>query len=45
MIYVLPKKPKADKKPDDTFLAPVGVDSLVVEDKHHYLFWFKTVGN
>lgn len=43
LIYVLPKAPKVNNKPADTFLASVGIDGLVVQNDFHYLFWFKTI--
>lgn len=41
LLYKLPVSPDVTAPPPNQFVAPVGVDELLVEDGDHYLFWYK----
>lgn len=41
LLYKLPMLPEVSSPPPNRFVAPVGVDELLVEDGDHYLFWYK----
>lgn len=41
LLYKLPELPKVTSPPQNRFVAPVGVDELLIEDGDHYLFWYK----
>ncbi|KAK6620644.1 hypothetical protein RUM43_010939 [Polyplax serrata] len=41
LLYKLPMPPDLTLPPPNQFVAPVGVDELLVEDGDHFLFWYK----
>lgn len=41
LLYKLPMPPDLALPPPNQFVAPVGVDELLVEDGDHFLFWYK----
>ncbi|XP_076253981.1 uncharacterized protein CG3556-like [Rhynchophorus ferrugineus] len=43
MIFKLTDLPDPTNPPSDDFLTPVGVDSIFINDKDIYLFWYKYV--
>ncbi|PSN52915.1 Uncharacterized protein C0J52_02988 [Blattella germanica] len=41
LLYEVPVLPEPSNPPGNNLITPVGVDSLIVEDGDHYLFWYK----
>ncbi|CAG7836246.1 unnamed protein product [Allacma fusca] len=41
LLYHLPTDPDPAAPPPTTFVAPAGVDKLLVQDRDVYLFWYK----
>lgn len=41
LLYKLPSMPNMKTPPTNQFVAPLGVDDLIINDKDIYLFWYK----